>query len=489
MPRLLTLIVTLSVALVPFVPAVGRMNVVLILADDLGRHDLSCTGSDLYHTPHIDRLASESLSFAQAYSSHPTCSPSRSAILSGKCPAKLGIVSHGALRKVVGGGDGTFLVPEEYTLAEALRDAGYTTGHVGKWHVGKEGKAGPKEQGFHHDLASNEFCCTGSFFYPYTKKGKDGEVDAASAVPDLADRGPEDHLTEALAEEAVEFIGAHKEETFFLNLWTYAVHTPIQAERDKVKKYKSILDNRPADATQHQTNPNYAGLVEHLDDCVGRVMKAIEANGLADNTIVIFTSDNGGEIRNGVTNNYPLRNGKVSQYLGGTRVPLFVRWPGVTKPTAVCDTAVIGHDLYPTILGMTGVAGDATQNAAMDGRDLTPLLRDPTGAELDRDTLHWLRHPVVFHYRNQMDEPGMGPCGSVVRGDWKLIELLPTPQGVEQSFELYNLRNDPSETTNLAEQYPGVVAELSAAMVAWREEVDAPKYESAYAEYEKIKAP
>lgn len=460
-------------------------NIVLILADDLGDADLGCTGADVHQTPNLDAFARQSQRFTNAYSSHPTCSPSRSGILTGKYPARLGIVSHGKPGDVQGG-DGTFVPASEYTLAEALSDAGYVTCHIGKWHVGKEGETGPKEQGFQYDIASNNFCCAGSFFYPYKDKNpKLTEQQVAnSAVPDLEDRGPGDHLTECLGDEAAKFIARHKREggdkPFFLNLWHYSVHTPIQAEGDKVKKYKGLIKS-----DSHHQNPRYAGLVEHLDDAAGRVLRALKENNLEENTIVIFFSDNGGEVRNGVTNNFPLRNGKVSQYQGGIKVPMFVRWPGVTTAGASCDVPVIGHDLYPTILKMAGTTGKAEQNAHVDGRDLTTLIEDPT-ATLPRDELHWLRYPVVFHYRNQWEQTELGPAGSVIKGDWKLIQFFATPQGVKESFELFNLADDPGEQTNLASAMPEKVEELKQAMTNWRKEVSAPPYEMAYEAYSKM---
>lgn len=465
-------------------PPAHRPNIVFILADDLGYTDLSCQGSDLYQTPSIDAFARQSLSFTNAYTSHPTCSPSRSAIMTGKYPARLGIVSHGGLHSVTAG-DGTFMVSEEYTLAEALRDSGYTTCHIGKWHVGHDGKSGPKEQGFQHDIASNEFCCPGSFFYPYRDKKKPGKQGDSSAVPDLQDRGPGDHLTECLGDEAAKFIAKQADaskqgQPFFLNLWYYAVHTPIEAEKEQVAKYKVL---RKSGA--HHRNANYAALVEHLDESVGQVLNAIEENGLADNTIVIFFSDNGGEIRGGVTSNYPLRDGKVSQYEGGVRVPMFVRWPGTTQAGAECHERVIGHDFYPTILKMTGATGDAEQNAAMDGVDLTPLMQNPT-TELKPRAFHWMRYPVVFHYKNQYKQRSAGPVSSMLLGKWKLFEFFKTPQGQPQEFELYDLESDPSESTNLADQMPDKVSELHAKMMQWRRDVAAPPYEMAYREYEKI---
>ena len=212
------------------------------------------------------------------------------------------------------------------------------------------------------------------------------------------------------------------------------------------------------------------------------MLKKLEDMGQLDNTIVVFFSDNGGAAYNGITSNYPLRDGKVSQYLGGVRVPLFVRWPGVTRPGSICDEPVIGHDLYPTILAMAGAAGEAE----IDGLDLTGLLRDPSGG-LAREALHWLRYPVVFHYRK--DARVKGPCGSIVMGDWKLMEFLETPHGLTHEVELYNIKDDISEQKNLAAAMPEKVEELSRAMKQWRKQVQAPPYESAYEEYSKIRNP
>ena len=435
---------------------------------------------NLYQTPNIDVFAEESLRFDHAYTS-PTCSPSRSAILSGKNPARLGIVGHGGRLSMAGGGD--FLVSEEYTVAEALRDAGYATCHIGKWHVGSKGATGPKEQGFEEVIASNEFCCPGSYFYPYRDKSKSGKAAEKSAVPDLEDRGPSDHLTACLGEEAVKYLGRQKGEDrpFFLNLWYYAVHTPIQAQREKVDKYKELVN--PA---AHQRNPAYAALVEHLDESVGSVLKAIEENQLADKTIVIFFSDNGGEVRKGVTSNFPLRSGKTTLYEGGVRVPLFVRWPGVTRAGRVCSESVVGHDLYPTLLGMTGVSGSARQNAAMDGVDLTPLVRDPS-AGLPPRAMHWLRYGELVHYPTYKNDPVFGPSAAIHQGDWKMIEHYPTPHGLERRYELFNLREDPCEKNNVASEETAKLAELQQELARWQKEVNVPSYEElAYPAFENV---
>ncbi|MBB3204641.1 arylsulfatase A-like enzyme [Rhodopirellula rubra] len=458
-----------------------RPNIVLILADDLGYSDLGCTGSDLYQTPNIDAFARDSVKFERAYTS-PTCSPSRAAIMSGKTPARLGIVGHGGLRSMEGGGD--FLVSEEYTVAEALRDAGYSTCHIGKWHVGTKSVTGPHEQGFDEVIASNDFCCPGSYFYPFRDKRKTGKAAERSAVPDLEDRHPGDHLTKCLGEEAVDYLERQKasDKPFFLNLWYYAVHTPIEAQRDKVAKYKSLID-----PDSHQRNPSYAGLVEHLDDSVGSVLRAIDNKGFRDNTIVIFFSDNGGEIRKGVTSNFPLRSGKTSLYEGGIRVPLLVRWPGVTRAGETCQEAVVGHDLYPTILRMSDVKGHADQNANMDGVDITPLLRDPS-ASLPTRAMHWLRYGELIHYPTYKNDREFGPCAAIRKGPWKMVERYPTPHGLEHRFELFNLHEDPYEAHNLAREEPAKLEELRRDLTAWQTEIEIPKYEDlAYPAFEKLK--
>lgn len=453
----------------------AQPNIVFILADDLGATDLGCTGSDLYQTPNIDGLAKQGMQFSTAFSSHPTCSPSRAAIMSGKYPARLGIVSHGARGTVVEG-NGTFLPASEFTIAEALKEVGYTTCHIGKWHIGFDGDAGPKEQGFDVDLASNQFCCPGGYFYPYTNKREDAKRQAMNRVPGLEKYGKDRHLTENVADEAAGFIKSHKDGPFFLNLCFYAVHTPVQAKKEKVDKYKKM--NRKG---KRHKNPRYAALVEHLDDGVGTVLKAIDDAGIADNTIVIFFSDNGGANYSGITSNYPYREGKVTQYLGGTRVPMIVKWPGVTKAGSSCDTRVIGHDFYPTILDMANAPGNAKQNSEIDGKDLVPLLKEET-TELDRDMLCWRRYPVIFHYKP--GQHAMGPCATILKGDWKLMEFFDTPHGVEKSYELYNVKDDVSEEKNLADAMPEKVEELSKAMAGWCEDVKAPKYyEMAYDVY------
>ena len=465
-----TLVLALTSAISCLANSSRKPNVVLILADDLGHKDLGCMGSELYETPNIDSLAKSSMTFENAYTS-PTCSPSRAAILSGKNPARLGIVGHGGIRSMRGGGE--FLVAEEYTIAEALLDAGYATCHIGKWHVGTKPETRPAAQGFDTVIASNNFCCPGSYFYPFRDKSKTGKAAERSAVPDLEDYDPDEHLSMCLGQEAAKYISQRKgkDKPFFLNLWYYAVHTPIEAKRDKVNKYRKLVQ---PDANQR--NPAYAGLVEHLDDSVGLVLDALEENGFAENTIVVFFSDNGGEVRRAVTSNHPLRSGKASLYEGGVRVPMFVRWPGVTAGGETCRSPVVGHDLYPTILGMTKTAGQPEQNSAMDGKDFSTLLGDPAST-LPPRTFCWLRYGEMVHYPSYKTDPVFGPAAAIQRDGWKLIEHYPTPAGLVRRFELFNLREDPNEKNDLAHERADMLKDLQQALSSWQKEIEIPPYE------------
>lgn len=478
--RFVAIILTLATGMCAWADNTARPNVVLILADDLGNHDLGCMGSDLHQTPNIDAFAKRAALFTNAYA-QPTCSPSRAAILSGKNPARLGVVGHGGIRSMKGGGN--FLVGEEYTLAEALRDGGYATCHIGKWHVGTDDDTVPKAQGFDKVIASNDFCCPGSFHYPFRDKRKTGRAQERSAVPDLKEYKPGDHLSFCLGEEAAKYLESRKgnDQPFFLNLWYYAVHTPIEANEDKVNRFRKI-----AKPDANHNNPNYAALVSHLDDSVGRVLQAIEENGMAENTIVVFFSDNGGEVRKGITSNAPLRSGKTTVYEGGVRVPLIVHWPGVTESGAKCRENVVGHDLYPTLLSATGVAGIPEQNDAMDGVDITSLLHD-SNKQLTPRSLKWLRYGEAVHYPTYGNDPVFGPSAAIRNGDWKMVRRYPTPHGLQERFELYNLSKDPDESDNLATTQPDKLSQLKSALSDWQKEINIPTYrELAYPVFESL---
>jgi arylsulfatase A-like enzyme len=310
----------------------------LVLADDLGWRDLACYGSDLYETPHLDRLARDGMKFTQAYSACTVCSPTRAAILTGKYPARLhvtdwipGLPPENPRLLVP---DWTKYLPrEEVTVVRVLRSAGYATASIGKWHLGGA-EYYPEKQGFDLNIAGTDTAAPKSYFAPYK----------IATLPE----GPEgEYLTDRLGDEAVRFIEQNKAKPFFLYLPHFAVHTPIQGKPALVQKYRGKKR-----AGLRQTNAVYAAMIESMDDTVGRIRRKLDELKLADRTIVIFTSDNGGRVP--TTSNAPLRVGKGSCYEGGTRVPLIVHWAGVTKPGSVCETPVISMDLYPTILEMAG---------------------------------------------------------------------------------------------------------------------------------------
>ena len=447
MLRILTLVVAtagllLNGILNAAVPGGQRPNVVFILADDLGWADLGCYGSTFYETPNLDRLARQGMRFTAAYAACNCCSPTRASILTGKYPARLRVTDW-----IPGGSypwaklrppDWTQHLPlEEVTLAEALRSAGYATAAVGKWHLGGADYL-PEKQGFDLNFAGESRGAPPSYFWPY-------------GITSITTGQPGEYLTDRLTDEALKFMDTRRERPFFLYLAHYAVHAPLQGRKELVEKYKAKV--RPG---QKQKNPAYAAMIESLDQSVGRVLDKLDALGIAKQTVVIFTSDNGGYLV--ATSNAPLRLGKGSPYEGGHRVPLIVRWPGATTPASVCREPVVSVDFYPTILGMTGARGDEQHNAAVDGVNLAPLLKQ-TGTPA-REAIYW-HYP---HYNVMWQNP----YGAVRQGDYKLIEF-----DEDQRLELYNLKDDLGETTNLAGQKPELTATLRGKLAAWRKSVGA----------------
>ena len=424
-------------------PAPSRPNIVLILADDLGWTDLASYGSDFYQTPNIDRLAREGMKFTQAYSACTVCSPTRAAILTGKYPARLRLTDWipglpPENPKLLVPEWTRFLPVEEVTMARQLKTAGYATASIGKWHLGGE-EYFPQKHGFDFNVAGSSAPAPPSYFPPYK-------------IATLTDGPKGEYLTDRLGEEAARFIGEHKSKTFFLYVPLFAVHTPIQGKDVLIQKFRA--KKRPG---QKQTNAVYAAMIESMDDAVGRIRRALEELNLAERTVVIFTSDNGGRVP--TTSNHPLRVGKGSCYEGGTRVPLIVHWPGVTKPGSVCETPVISMDLYPTLLEVAGVKDAA--GPGVDGTSLVPQLRQD--GDLKREALFW-HYPHYQHY--QMG--GTTPYGAIRAGDFKLIEFFD-----DMRVELYNLREDIGEQRNLAAQKPEKVDELRGRLHTWRKQVGA----------------
>ena len=439
--RLLLSLALLTSCLLPITSSLAALppNVIFVLVDDMGWTDLGCFGSSYYQTPNIDRLAAQGMRFTDAYSACTVCSPSRASILTGQYPARLHITDWIAGHKrpfaKLSVPEWTMqLATEIPNVARALKAAGYATASIGKWHLGPE-PYWPDRQGFDLNVGGCDKGQPPSYFAPYKiptlKEGPDGEF-----------------LSERLTAEALAFIESNKDKPFFLYLPHYAVHTPIMAKPAVIEKYKARQDK---DAPHR--NPGYAALVESVDDSVGRLLQKLDALKLSENTVVIFTSDNGGLI--GCTSNVPLRAGKGSAYEGGVRVPLIVKWPGVAQPGSVCAAPVIGADYLPTILAM---AGAAPAPGPADGESLVPLLKQSGG--LARDALYW--HYPHYH------PGGATPYGAVRVGDFRLVEFYE-----DSRVELYNLKDDIGETRDLAAAMPDKAAALRQKLHDWRARVGA----------------
>ena len=421
-------------------------NIVLFLVDDLGWMDLACQGSSFYETPRVDLLAREGMRFTDAYSACPVCSPSRAALMTGKYPGSVGFTGHitAILRhrykkhgRVIPPDDYMFLRHRETTLAEAIKPAGYVSASMGKWHLGSK-DYWPERQGFDLNVAGYDHGSPPTHFHPY--KAPDKEWNAE--IPTLTGGEPGEYLTDRLTDEAVRFIEKNSEQPFFLYLTHYAVHTPLEAPAEVTAKYEKKLAT-----DESQFSAVYAAMIEKVDDSLGAVIDTIERLGLRDDTVIIFTSDNGGEQR--ATRNAPLREGKGYLYEGGVRVPLIVSWPGHIEAGSTSATPVTGADLYPTIAEF---AGDGARPGETDGRSLVPLLEGR--GELQPRDLHWY-YP---HYSPQAKQPG----AAIRAGKYKLIEHYDPPR-----TELYDLENDLGESKNLADEKPKMTANLKARLQDW----------------------
>jgi arylsulfatase A len=435
------------------------LNVLLILADDLGWSDLGCYGADLHETPHIDRLAASGMRFADAYSAAPVCSPTRASILTGKHPARLHMTtwienaaSPAMDKKLIPPTTAANLPYAETTIAEVLRERNYLNALVGKWHLGTA-PFYPETQGFDIDIGGTGWGAPYSHFYPY--RGEfDGEL---RYVPHLEFGMPGEYLADRLTTEAIGVMDRAKDRPFFLYLAHHSVHTPIEAKDADIRYFGA----RRTPAMKHR-NAAYAAMTRSLDDSVGRMMRRLDETGLAANTVVIFMSDNGGAIhryRNEtITNNAPLRSGKGALYEGGIRVPLIVRWPGVTHAGSTCGEPVVSTDLYATALDIAGMRESAGFRTGVDSTSLRPLLANPA-ATLARDAL-------CFHYPHYYVTTA--PVSAIRHGRWKLLEFLE-----DGKTELYDLASDLGETRDAAGANPAVRADLYRRLREWRASVGA----------------
>ena len=445
-----------------------RPNIVFFLIDDMGWRDVGFMGSKFYLTPNIDRLASQGMVFTRAYANGPNCAPTRACLMSGQYTPRHGVYTVGtsergqaSRRKLIPIKNTTTLNPKIITLAESLKAAGYVTACMGKWHLGGDAETCPEAQGFDVNVGGTEAGSPRSYFSPYHN-------------PKLPDGPKGEYLTDRLTDEAMKFLEAHSgsdgQKPFFLYLPHYAVHVPLQAKAQKMEKYKS----RPADGGQQ--NATYAAMIESTDDGLGRILAKLDELKLADDTLVIFFSDNGGV--SGITSNVPLRGGKGMLYEGGIREPMIVRWPSKVKPGSKCDKAVIGIDFYPTLLKVAGAAAPGGQ--VLDGVSIVQLMT--AGKPLDRKAIFW-------HFPCYLE--GSGPTGwrttpaaAVQMGDWKLIEFFE-----DGHVELYNLAEDIGETKDLAAAMPDKARQLHEALLAWRKQVNAPLPTEPNPQYDPSAAP
>ena len=479
------MLAALTVALLT--PTADRPNIVLFLVDDLGWADVGFDNPDtFYETPNLDRLATRSTVFTSGYASCPVCSPTRFAVMTGRYASR-----RDATEWFTGRRSGHFepaplnnrMPLDEVTVAERLRDAGYHTAFLGKWHLGPDETFFPTAQGFDLNFGGCHKGHPPSYFAPYR-------------IATLDDGPDGEFLTRRLADEAIGLIeqSAGDDRPFFVDLSFYTVHTPLQAEDETVAKYRRKAEalgyeslgrdaTKPFDDSQFateeqvlppdrggsdprrvrtaQAHPTYAAMVESMDTAVGRVLDALDAAGVRDETLILFTSDNGGlsTAEGWPTSNLPLRGGKGWTYEGGIRVPFLIAMPGQSEGR-VCHEPVCSIDLLPTVCAAAGVAIDgdpADPERAIDGVDLTPLLN---GESIDERDLYW-HYP---HYANQ----GGFPSGAVRRGDWKLIERYE-----DGRVHLYNLADDLGEQTDLANAEPGRVADMRGRLHDWYLRVDA----------------
>ena len=423
-----------------------RPNILIVLVDDLGSQDLGCYGNRFIDTPNMDRLAADGMRWTQAYSACPVCSPSRVAEITGRSPARVRFTGHiTAIDRHRWPKHGAILPPDdnldiplaEITIAEALKPAGYTSVHVGKWHVGHQGFF-PTDQGFNVNIGGDRNGAPASYFWPYKNRKRSVPVDGGKEG---------DYLTDHLTDKTLQFIEEHKGGPFLVHFTPYAVHTPLQAPEELVAKYEKRAKKGQAADQASRIKPVYAAMVERMDSNLGRMLDKLDELGIADDTVVIFSSDNGAVATS--SDNRPFRLGKANLYEGGVRVPLIIRWPGKTKPGSVSDAPTITEDLHATIVDLVDGAKPAE---VLDGRSLARDIKgNPPPAE--EAELHW----YWPHYVGKT-----GPGAAIRAGNWKLIDFYDPPRR-----ELYDLKNDVGEANNLSESNPKKAVELQSKLDAW----------------------
>ena len=457
-------VLTMLLILVGVAQATDRPNIIFILADDLGWADTTLYGhTSLYETPNLERLSKRGMTFTRAYSNSPLCSPTRASILTGQTPARHGSTApthhtvevrlQAEVKKAGPPHQAALMVNSvsrldtRYpTLGKLLNQAGYATGHFGKWHLGPEPYS-PLQHGFDVDVPH------------WPGPGPAGSFVAPWKFKNFKAGTPGEHIEDRMAREAVQWMKSlPKDKPFYMNYWQFSVHAPFNAKEELIEKYRGRIDR-----DQKQQSPTYAAMVESLDDAVGSLLDAVDEAGIADRTLFIFTSDNGGNMYNGIpeedqngesyvsvpTSNHPLRGGKACIYEGGIRVPTVVAWPGMTKAGSRSDQIIQTSDFYPTLL--TGLDIPLPENHPIDGVDIGPALR---GGELSRDA-------IFTYFPHAPGVPDwLPPNVAVHAGDWKLIRLFHHGEDGAHAYRLYHLKDDLGETKDLASRHPDKVREL-----------------------------
>ncbi len=432
-----------------------KPNILLIYADDLGYHDLACYGNKYHETPNIDKLCSQGMKFTDAYSCGPVCAPSRACLMSGQYVTRHGIyrvnqvdTKHTEQQAMKCPENTEKLSLNIVTIADALRRAGYQTGYCGKWHLGTENEAisdyHPSRRGFTDAVQTRSPSGKQRYFYPNFRTIPKVTIEDGT------------YLTDVITAQAVRFLDENKDKPFFLYLPHFNVHGPHEAKQKTIKKYQK----KPKTEKYH--DPVYAAMHEHLDDAVGVLLDKLDEQNIADNTIVIFTADNGALPK---FSNTPLRAGKGYLYEGGIRVPLIIRDPRTVKPGSLCEEPVTQVDFYPTLLELTGAAAPAGQ--VLDGVSITGVLKSGGTSKLNRKNIFW-HFPTYLKFSGAQKKYLVTPCSAVRQGEYKLIEFLE-----DGTCELYNLKQDIGEINNLADKMPDKANELKAVLHQWRKETNA----------------
>jgi arylsulfatase A-like enzyme len=434
-------------------PPTEKPNIIFFMVDDMGWMDSEIYGSEYYETPNITRLAKMGKRFTRAYAANALCSPTRASIMAGKHPGRFFLTTPAGhlppnpdeiltrekgdpWMKVACPVSRTFMPLEEFTIAEALKTNGYTTAHIGKWHLGHEAYW-PEKQGFDINIGGGQHPGPPNFFSPYK----------ISTLPDKEDK---EYITDRITDEALDFLEQHQDQPFFLNFWQFAVHAPFQAPLDLVEKYADKTDPRGK-----QGSAIMGGMIEKMDESLGRMLDKLEELKMMDNTIIVFFSDNGGNMYNTIegifpTNNYPLRDGKGNIHEGGIRVPCIVVWDGVVESNSVSDEIIQSMDFYPTFLEVTGTSANPAQ--LLDGVSLVGLLKNDQPLK---------REAIFSHYPHYLPAPSNVPSTAVWYGKYKLIKEYGEGPNQTDAFRLYDLEKDIGETTDIAAENPELVEKLS----------------------------